>query len=298
MCSNVHVYYPLLQVMGCKQSSAMKRHMLFLLLWLAGFTQLHAASVDTIMVSSTSMRKDIKVVVITPEHQKAHSTLYLLHGYSGNHSTWLNIAPHIKHLVDRYGYMVVCPDGAVDSWYWDTADDRYQYETFLTKELIPFVDQRFDIEPNRASRGITGLSMGGHGALFLAFKHQDLFAFAGSTSGGVDIRPFPNNWNMKKHLGEYHENPQVWNQHTVIELTHLVKPHSLQLFIDCGTEDFFFEVNNKLHEKLSYMNIPHYYLTLPGKHNAEYWSKSIDFQMAFFAQCFQNQQDKKKAVDE
>ena len=48
--------------------------------------------------------------------------------------------------------------------------------------------------------------MGGHGALWLAIRHQDIFGAAGSTSGGVDIRPFPDNWDMKKQLGEYKNN--------------------------------------------------------------------------------------------
>ncbi len=270
------------------------KHIFLLLAAIASVLQLHAASVDTIVVRSTRMNKEVKAVVISPDKKEATATLYLLHGYSGNHATWLQTAPHIKQLVDTYGYLVVCPDGGFDSWYWDSSDDNYQYETFITKELLPFVEQRYGVGSDRTHRAITGLSMGGHGALYLAFRHQELFAFAGSTSGGVDIRPFPNNWGMKKHLGSYHEKPEVWDAHTVIELTHLVRPKSLQLFIDCGTEDFFFDVNNKLHEKLTYMQIPHHYLTLPGKHNGEYWARSIDFQMAFFAQCFQSQHVQKQ----
>ncbi len=245
-----------------------------------------AAQVDTLLVFSKPMNKSIKTVVVSPTGKKASSTLYLLHGYSGNYSNWVNNAPQVKQLVDEYGYVVVCPDGGFDSWYWDTDNANYQYETFITKELLPFIEKTYHVQSDRMHRAITGLSMGGHGALYLAFKHQDLFAFAGSTSGGVDIRPFPNNWNIKARLGAYHEQPKAWDEHTVMELTHLVQPGNLQLFIDCGTADFFFDVNNKLHEKLTYLNIPHHYLTLPGKHDWHYWSRSIVFQMAFFQQCF------------
>lgn len=255
---------------------------------LLGTSQLYAAKVDTLEVYSPSMNKKIKTVVVSPDKGQAKATLYLLHGYSGNYSNWINKAQQIKTLVDNYQYLVVCPDGGFDSWYWDTADKAYQYETFMTKELLSFVEQQYQVPADRTKRGITGLSMGGHGALYLAFRHQDLFAFAGSTSGGVDIRPFPNNWSIIKRLGNYHEQPQVWDAHTVMELTHLVQPGKLKLFIDCGTEDFFFGVNNKLHEKLTYLNIPHHYLTLPGKHDWNYWTQSIDYQMAFFNQCFQS----------
>lgn len=245
-----------------------------------------AAKVDTISVYSAAMRKDVKAVVIMPEQGKATSVLYLLHGYSDDHSGWVNKAPNVKELVDRYGFMVVAPDGGYDSWYWDTEDPNYQYETFVTKELLPHVEKNYAAGLTREHRGITGLSMGGHGALYLAFRHQDLFAYAGSTAGGVDIRPFPNNWGMKERLGTQHEHPEAWATHTVMELTHLLEPKRLKLFIDCGTEDFFFQVNEKLHEKLTYMNIPHHYMTMPGGHNWDYWKRSIDYQMAFFSQCF------------
>lgn len=267
---------------------------LFAILVLLGFVHAaHAAKVDTVAVFSPRMNKTIKTVVISPDNQKPKATLYLLHGYSGDYSNWVNKAPQLKEWVDRYQYVVVCPDGGYDSWYWDTNDDKYQYETFITKELLPYIDKNYQTPSDPSKRGITGLSMGGHGALYLAFRHQDLFAAAGSTSGGVDIRPFPNNWSIIKRLGTYQESPKSWDEHTVIELTHLVQPNKLKLFIDCGTEDFFFGVNNKLHEKLTYMNIAHNYLTMPGKHDWNYWTKSIDYQMAFFHQCFQTVVDAK-----
>ncbi|MCY4779699.1 alpha/beta hydrolase family protein [Sphingobacterium sp. UT-1RO-CII-1] len=247
---------------------------------------LEAAVVDTVRVHSRAMSKDIKAVVIMPETNKPQSVLYLLHGYSGDHADWVNKSPHIKDLVDRYNYMVVCPDGGYDSWYWDTDDSNYKYETFIIKELIPYVEQTYSVKGQRENRGITGLSMGGHGALYLALRHQDVFAFAGSTSGGVDIRPFANNWSIKNRLGVMSDHFDTWTAYTVMGNLHLIEPGKLKLFIDCGTEDFFYPVNNKLHEELTYMNIDHHYLVMPGKHNWEYWQRSIDYQMAFFKQCF------------
>ena len=267
------------------------KHLFILLCTVLGFMQLQAATVDTIVVRSERMNKDIKAVVVSPDGKKPRATLYLLHGYSGNYANWIHTAPQIADLVDSYGYLVVCPDGGFDSWYWDSSAD-FQYESYITKELLPFIEDKYGVGTERTDRAITGLSMGGQGALYLAFRHQDLFAFAGSTSGGVDIRPFPDNWGMKKRLGTYDENPEVWNAHCIVEMTHLLKPNSLKLFIDCGTEDFFYEVNKKLHEKLNYMNIPHHFLSMPGQHNGAYWSQSIDFQMAFFAQCFRKEASK------
>lgn len=267
----------------------------FLALFFSCFIlHVHAAKVDTISLQSASMGKAIKAVVISPEGKIPSSTLYLLHGYSGSYSDWVNKAPNLKKLVDFYGYLIVCPDGGFDSWYWDTEDPNFQYESFIIKELIPEVEKEYKVSSTRENRAITGLSMGGHGALYLAFRHQDIFAYAGSTSGGVDIRPFPHNWNIKDRIGPYSQNPDNWDKHTVMELTHLVEPGKLQLFIDCGTEDFFLGVNNKLHEKLNYLNIPHAYLTMPGKHDWNYWNQSISHQMAFFDTCFEKQDRPKK----
>ncbi len=266
----------------------MKIRLTFLLM-LAAFFTAQAAQVDTVLVKSTAMGKAIKTVVIQPENSKSKNlpTLYLLHGYSGNYANWVDKVPKIKELVDKLEMVVVCPDGGYGSWYWDIPNDKnYQYETFVSKELVDFVESNYAVAKDRAKRGITGLSMGGHGALYLAIKHQDTFAAAGSTAGGVDIRPFPNNWEMAKRLGPYHEQQEAWNTHTVMEMTHLIKPNSLSLFIDCGTEDFFYKVNLKLHEKLTYLNIPHRFLTMPGAHNWDYWSKSILYQMMFFHDFF------------
>ncbi len=250
-----------------------------------------AATVDTISVFSNSMNKEIKTVVIRPENAKNTklATLYLLHGYSGDYSNWVNKVPFIKTLVDRYNYMVVCPDGGFGSWYWDSPKDKNsRYETFITQELIAAIESKFEVCKTKGGRAISGLSMGGHGALYLAMKHQDIYGAVGSTSGGVDIKSFPNNWEITRLLGSYAANREVWESHTVMNNLHLLTPNSLQIFIDCGYDDFFYGVNTKLHNELLYLNIPHTYLNLPGKHNWEYWSQSIVYQMAFFDMFFRN----------
>lgn len=250
-----------------------------------------SASVDTISVFSSSMNKEIKTVVIRPDNPKKAkvATLYLLHGYSGDYSNWIQKVPYIKTLVDRYNYMVVCPDGGFGSWYWDSPIDKsFRYETFITQELIAAIEAKFEVCNTREGRAITGLSMGGHGALYLAIKHQDIFGAVGSTAGGVDITPFPNNWEIAKRLGTYADNKSLWESHTVVNILHLIKPNSLKIFVDCGYDDFFYSVNEKLHKDLMYLNIPHTYLNFPGKHNWEYWSQSIVYQMAFFDMFFRN----------
>jgi S-formylglutathione hydrolase FrmB len=251
-----------------------------------------AAKVDTVATYSTVMNKEIKAAVVTPDSYSTGQALpvvYLLHGYGGNYSNWLTNVKEINGLSDQYRLMIVCPDGNIGSWYFDSPIDKnYRYETYIIQELIPWIDGHYTTIASPRGRGITGLSMGGHGALYLAFRHQDVFGTAGSMSGGVDFRPFPNNWEIAQRLGNYAEYPDNWEQNTVINLLHLLKPNSLSLIIDCGSEDFFYQVNCQLHEQLLYRNIPHDFISRPGVHNWAYWKNSVPYQLLFMHQFFSN----------
>jgi len=271
----------------------MKRLSISSLLLLLFTTGVFSATVDTVNVFSDKMNKNIKAVVIKPQSydsKVAHPVLYLLHGHSGRYDGWVKDAPHIKELADQYGMMIVCPDGGFSSWYWDSpVDSTFQYETFVSKELITWIDKNYKTVPSREGRAVTGLSMGGHGGLYLAFRNQDVFGACGSMSGGVDIRPFPNNWNMSKRLGTQREHPDNWEEYTVMNLLHVLTPNTLKIIIDCGTEDFFYQVNKRLHEELLYRNIPHDFISRPGAHNGEYWRNAVKYQMLYFHEFFNNQ---------
>lgn len=253
----------------------------------------HAAVVDTVNTYSTSMKKTIRAVVITPDsyvNAQAFPVVYLLHGYSGNYTDWITKAKGFEKAADQLQMIIVCPDGGFGSWYWDSPiDSNYKYETYVSKELVSWIDSKYKTIKDKKGRAITGLSMGGHGALYLAFRHQDVFGAAGSMSGGVDIRPFPNNWDMALRLGKYSEHPENWEKNTVINMLNLLQPNSLALLIDCGTEDFFFKVNENLHQQLLYRNLPHDYITRPGAHNWNYWNNAIQYQLLFMSNYFKSQ---------
>ncbi|MFD1256893.1 alpha/beta hydrolase [Mucilaginibacter terrae] len=253
-----------------------------------------AAKVDTISTYSIVMHKSIKSVVIIPDSysgRNRYPVVYLLHGYGGNYSNWMKNVKELKTWVDQYQLLIVCPDGGWSSWYLDSpVDSTSRYESYVASELVGFVDKNFHTIPKRTARAITGLSMGGHGALYLAIKHQDVFGAAGSMSGGVDIRPFPGNWELAKRLGTFAKQQENWDKNTVINMLNLLSPNSLALMMDCGTEDFFYKVNLALHEKLQYLNIPHDYVARPGTHNWSYWSNAIGYQLLFMHNYFSQNQ--------
>lgn len=241
------------------------------------------------------MNKGIEVVVIVPDkaiNNQACPTLYLLHGYSGDARTWINIKPELPQMAEKDGVIVVCPDGE-NSWYWDSPNNPdSQFETFVSKELVEYIDTNYSTIKNRNGRAITGLSMGGHGGLWLSIRHKDIFGAGGATSGGVDIRPFPNNWEMKKQLGERDENKELWDKHTVINQLDKINNGDLAIIFDCGTNDFFFEVNNNLHAELLKRGISHDYITRPGIHDGKYWNNSIEYQWLYFCKFFKGYRTK------
>ncbi len=248
-----------------------------------------AATVDTISIYSNSMKKEFKCVVIKPAGKKRENypVVYLLHGYSGWYANWLLSVPELKDYANRYRLIIVCPDGGYNSWYLDSPlDSSIRFETYISKEVPEFIDSHYNTIKDRKARAITGLSMGGHGGLFLGFRHTATFGACGSMSGGVDLRPFPKSWQLKEKLGDTITNADNWKNYSVNTVIENKPGDSLAIIIDCGAEDFFYTVNHALHEKMVKLKIPHEYIERPGKHDWAYWSNAVQYQMLFFSNYF------------
>lgn len=247
--------------------------------------------VDTISVFSPSMKKELKSVVIVPENystKRHYPVVYLLHGYGGNFADWVKKVPSIKTLSTEHQLIVVCPDGGLSSWYIDSPiDSTSQYESYVTRDLLSYVDAHYATIPERSERAITGLSMGGHGALYIAIRNKDLFANAGSMSGVVDLRTSTKSLDIAKRIGNIETNAAEWDNRSVINMVSSIKNKELNLIIDCGVSDFFYQINASLHRRLLALKIDHDYSERPGEHNWEYWTNSIQYQMLFFDRCFE-----------
>jgi len=246
--------------------------------------------VDTISVFSNKMKKELKAVVIVPENyskKKHYPVVYVLHGFSGNYSNWVNNVPEIKTLSTGHQLIIVCPDGGYSSWYIDSpVDSVSQYESFITKDLLPYIDAHYATIPERTARAITGLSMGGHGALYLAIRNPHLFAHAGSMSGVIDLKTTTQKKELAKKIGSLEDYPGEWKRRSVINMVDKLKNKDLDLIIDCGVSDFFSVSNANLHRKLLSLKIDHDYIERPGEHNWAYWGNSIPYQILFFYRCF------------
>ena len=266
----------------------MKRNAFFIF-WIFIWAQvLFAARVDTVSVFSPSMHKQIMAVVVLPAayktSQDSFPVVYLLHGYSGKYSDWPNKID-LKPLAERYGFILICPDGGYNSWYLDSPiDSGSQYETHIIKELIPFIKNHYRTAVSQCA--ITGLSMGGQGALYLALRHPGLFSAAGSLSGGVDLTYSTKRWEIADKIGSYEKYSQRWRDLSVISMISLFRKAELPLFIDCGVKDIFIGINRRLHKKLLDAGVDHEYIERPGGHSWSYWTNALEYHLLFFKKQF------------
>ncbi|MEO8532880.1 MAG: alpha/beta hydrolase family protein [Flavobacterium sp.] len=257
----------------------------------------YAAKVDTLQIASTAMGKTYKAAVVLPgSYTKSKSTfpvLYLLHGAYGHFSDWLKNTPNkklVQSLSDQYNIIIVMPEGETFSFYLDSpVNKESQFETFITQEVIQKVDKTYKTISNRSGRVITGLSMGGHGALYLSARHPDLFCAAGSMSGAVDMGAMLNRDSsaqviklMQPVFGEKSSNSELYEQNSVLGMLDKIKANKLPLIIDCGVDDFLIEPNRELHRRLVYNKVDHDYTERPGAHTWEYWENSLPYHVLFF----------------
>lgn len=261
----------------------------------------YAAKVDTLDIPSAVMQKNLRAGVVLPNSYAKGKTnypvLYLLHGGSGKFNDWLNKTPDkmlLQNLSDQYNLIIVTPEGEELSGYIDSPLRKdSQFETYITKEVIEKIDNTYRTIRDRKGRVITGLSMGGHGALFLSGRHPDLYCAAGSMSGAVDLNRA--NWKIAPEfekqvasrfesiLGPAEAKPDLYAANSVVNMVDKLKANGLPLIIDCGVDDFLIEPNRELHRRLVYNKTPHDYSERPGAHTWEYWENSLPYHVLFFS---------------
>lgn len=276
----------------CRLLFTVVKTLLPLVFFCTTITETFAAAADTVEIRSAAMQKTYKCVVITPDSytkKEAFPVVYLLHGHGGWYANWIIRVPELKQWADEFQLLIVCPDGGYNSWYVDSpVDSTVKFETYAGTEIPAWIDSHYKTIKDRKGRAITGLSMGGHGGLFLGFRHAGTFGACGSMSGGVDLSPFKNNWQIAQKIGDTIHYADNWKNYSVINLIEQKPADSLAIIIDCGTEDFFYAVNGRLHQKMLQLKIPHDYIERPGKHDWNYWRNAVKYQLLFFKTYFNN----------
>ncbi|WP_354003166.1 alpha/beta hydrolase [Algoriphagus limi] len=252
------------------------------------------------------MNKTLKAAVTVPgsyySGQNQYPVLYLLHGGSGAFSDWHQKVTEpglVPRLANEYQVIIVTPGVGPSSYYYDSPlMDSVKYESYMIKELIPFVDKNYRTLAKKESRAITGLSMGGHGAMMLAAKHPDLFVAVGTMSGvmNIDTRLWevPDDFRnlrrtgQKEMLGEdlNYEAPD-FNPYTIVGLVDQIQENGHAIIIDCGVDDFLIKTNRQLRQMLLERKVPHEYIERPGAHTWKYWTEALPVHLLFFDRYLQ-----------
>src|ERR1700682_366950 len=261
---------------------------------------------DCLSVPSKILVHPVACCVLLPPSYDADKTrrypvLYLLHGLGDNeqvliHSGGFNL---IQDLWDRHQlgeFLVVSPAGA-GSFYINSHDGHSRYEDFFIQDFLTLIQQRYRTLPGRASRGIAGISMGGYGALHLAFRHARIFGSVGAHSAAlIEKLPVMNSTDSRQltrrqFLGNVFGapvDPIFWKQNDPIAIARSANLAGLQIYFDCGSDDDYgFDAGAQALDKvLTSRHIPHEFHLYPGGHSWIYFAEHLPALLQFHSSVF------------
>jgi S-formylglutathione hydrolase FrmB len=242
--------------------------------------------------------------ILPPSYESSKSrrypVLYFLHGLGGDEQMLVtsggwNIIEDLwqQHTIGEF--LIVTPD-ADTSFYINSHDGRDHYEDFFLREFIPFIDRAYRTSPLRRSRGIAGISMGGYGALHIAFRHPEFFAAVSANSAALldkfpDVRfANPQQSLLLRVLRAFGTppDPAFWRGNDPLTLARTADLAGLKIYFDCGTEDDYgFERGAQaLNDILAARKIPHEFHLYPGGHDWQYFAARLPAVFEFHSQAF------------
>lgn len=242
---------------------------------------------------------------------KRYPVVYLLHGKYGTEICWLykgNAQQIIEEMIeagDLRDVIVVMPNDGGDTdgtYYSDWYDGSGNYEQYMIYDLVPFIDGEFRTQPDKFSRVIGGLSMGGFGAFMLSLKNSDLFGAAVSFSGALgDLRNLTERESaayrpstFSRIVGPAHG--AYASQYNLKDLVNarIEENSGPALYFSCGKDDFLYEANVNFAKFLERVGYNHQYEEFEGDHNWKYWQTHLSRGLEFFESYFENQTKNRK----
>jgi S-formylglutathione hydrolase FrmB len=279
------------------------------------FCQAHAQSrIDCNALKSHILDQTVHYCVMLPSGYDAatashpprrYPVLYFLHGLGDNEQTlfksggW-DLIEDLRQQNKISDFLIVTPEGK-SSFYINSADGRVRYSDFFISEFIPYIESHYSIRRERSARAISGVSMGGYGALRFAFAYPRLFSSVSAQSAAL-ITEIPRAGEAARSgsplSGLIGTAPgsvldlRHWNQNSPFVIAKqnrgLIRSTGLSIYFNCGNEDEFgFEKGaEELHRQLEAEGIGHEFHVYPGHHDAAYFLTHLGETLAFHSQAF------------
>ncbi|MBV9625614.1 MAG: hypothetical protein JOZ14_16730 [Acidobacteria bacterium] len=283
---------------------------------LAAFLGLVSAAVaqgrtDCGALKSAILHRAVRYCIMLPpgytdQGGRNYPVLYFLHGLGENEQALLRsggwgVIEDLRQQGKTGDFILAAPEGR-GSFFINSAGGGEAYSDFFLSEFLPFVEKRHHVKRDRRTRGITGLSMGGYGALRFAFAHPEIFSSVSAQSPAlitespaeIDAR-LRNGGPLAGLLGTVFGSPidvPHWKANNPFELARR-KPmqiKTLAIYINCGADDEYgFAAGAvKLDAQLVAEGIRHEFHLYPGGHNAEYFLSHLSETIQFHGQAFRN----------
>lgn len=285
----------------------MKKIPFFILLILLGFSafaqfpQLPHGKVSIDSLKSEVLGVNRQYSVYLPKSfetnpDKKYPILYLLHGVFDNNMGWV-MRGHLQDVANKLidageakEMVIVIPDAGREwNGYFDM--DGWSYETFFFTEFMPYIENKYRVIGDKKNRAIAGLSMGGGGTTVYAQKHPDLFSSAYAMSalmglpegGGIPAQDQKmaelNRTVTENHCVKFVENADEATKE---------KLRTIRWFVDCGDDDFLFDVNMDFYKAMRNAQISCQLRVRDGGHDWEYWHSALYNALPFVSRGFDN----------
>jgi len=265
--------------------------------------------IDCSALNSRILHRAVRYCVLLPPGYGKNSAqrypiLYFLHGLGQNERTLFDTGGWT--LIDdlyqqrKIGqFLIVTPEGG-RSFFINSADGKVRYSDFFLQEFMPFIERHYRLQPGRRGRAISGVSMGGYGALRMAFAHPELFSSVSAQSAALMTEtPQELNFAMRsgtslgRLLGPVFGDPinaPHWRENSpfVLAKEHQAGLRALAIYFNCGDQDNYgFEKGAEaLNRELNAEGVKHEYHLYPGDHSLMYFVEHMGETLEFHSRAF------------
>lgn len=198
-------------------------------------------------------------------HAGGYPVLYLLHGQGMNDSYWPSIgatdAADVMIQAGTTPFIMVFP---YEVHNWDDIDTA-RFGDAVANELIPFINDHYNICPERSCHAIGGLSRGGGWAIRIGLHNLDEFGSIGVHSPGY-------------FGGDLYLAQSQLKTHTLADFP--------RMYIDRGADDYMAADIDTFERTLKNTGIPHEYVISPGYHNTAYWQSQVQTYLEWYVAGF------------